>query len=308
MLNKYYPIALFSYNRPELTNKVFENLSKNPEAIETEIFYFVDGASNIKDVDNVKKNIAFAEKYIHSFKAINLYHNDVNYGLKNSIINGINKVFQNNEAVIVLEDDIVVSSVFLSYMNRNLRKFKNDTKVFSIAAFNYPNFSQENFLFHGKIFNSWGWAIWKDRWNKIDFYEDIELTREHKREIKKINPQLIDFVRLAKQGKIDSWATYAAIHQIRMNLSTIYPSKSLVKNEGFENGTHFSGKSDFSKRLQSTSLFDGDIKELKIAKKYTTQFSKCKKRNGLDKKLRKKLINILIGFSIGLTVGLISSN
>ena len=54
--------------------------------------------------------------------------NEENKGLKNNILDGIDYVLQENESVICLEDDLVVSKYFLSYMNNALEKYQNEKK------------------------------------------------------------------------------------------------------------------------------------------------------------------------------------
>ena len=67
-----------------------------------------------------------------------------NIGLANSVINGVTKVIQRHGRVIVLEDDIVTSPYFLSFMNNALNYYINQRNVFSVTGFNHSPIDNEN--------------------------------------------------------------------------------------------------------------------------------------------------------------------
>ena len=67
-----------------------------------------------------------------------MIHRDKNFGLAESIIQGVTEVLKESEKVIVLEDDMVVSPYFLEYMNEALEQFVDDNRVISVHGYVYP--------------------------------------------------------------------------------------------------------------------------------------------------------------------------
>ncbi len=162
------PVAFFAYNRPCHTFKTLKSLSENVEAIETELYVFIDGHkknSEMQLVDNVEKIInSFGSK----FKSIKIERSEINLTGGLSQKRGISKVLSIHESVICLEDDIYVSKQFLFYMNNALKTYKNQKKIWHINGFNHPIKIKADFdCFFMRAMISWGWGTWKDRWNNF---------------------------------------------------------------------------------------------------------------------------------------------
>src|SRR5690349_1693653 len=108
------PVALFVYNRPHHTKKTIEALQQNYLAGDTELFIFADGAKPNalpEDLENIKRVRSIVSD-IEGFKIVHLEFSPGNKGLAASLISGINKVLENSEEVIVVEDDILSSKYF----------------------------------------------------------------------------------------------------------------------------------------------------------------------------------------------------
>jgi len=192
----YSPVALFAFNRPYHTNKTLKFLSENKISKDTEIFAFIDGARNNKEihlVDNVEKII---RTYSNNFKKITISRSKMNLSAPTNKRIGISNVLSKYENIIVLEDDICVSKYFLEYMNEALIKYKNFQKVWHINGFNYPNQSNLfEYAFFTRCMEFWGWGTWKDRWFK--FRDDplasdpfYLISKCDKKQIKKFNLDL----------------------------------------------------------------------------------------------------------------------
>ena len=107
------PIALFVYNRLDHTQQTIEHLKQNALAAQSELFVFSDGG---KDEESWK-TVNLLRKYLHTvtgFKEIHLIERAENFYLERNITEGIQQVLQNHDTVIVLEDDICTSPVFLT--------------------------------------------------------------------------------------------------------------------------------------------------------------------------------------------------
>ena len=163
-----YPIAFFAYKRPYHTFLSLNSLSLNKEAKETELNVFIDGHRKISEIhliDNVEKII---NSFKTKFKSIEINRSEVNLTGGTNQRRGITNILSKNEAVISIEDDIVVSKYFLSYMNNALEIYKKNNEVWHINGFNYPlKFKSNSDCFFMRSMQCWGWATWQDRWNKF---------------------------------------------------------------------------------------------------------------------------------------------
>ena len=162
------PVAFFAFNRPYHTLETLKSLAKNKEAINTDLYAFIDGhrkTSEILLIDNVEKIIKSFES---KFRSLTIEKSDINLTGGMNQKRGISKVLSIYEGVISLEDDIYVSNNFLSYMKKALITYKYQKEVWHINAFNYPAKINGDFdCFFMRLMLCWGWATWKDRWEQF---------------------------------------------------------------------------------------------------------------------------------------------
>ena len=121
--------------------------------------------------------------------------------------------------VIVLEDDIVVSPIFLNYMNAALDKYIDEPKVMQISGNMFPVSHPETLpeTFFCRVITSWGWATWDRAWRKFepDIKELINKIRARKLR-KEFNIGGYDYFQMLimqSKGMLDSWAVswYASV-------------------------------------------------------------------------------------------------
>lgn len=241
------PIVIFTFNRLEHTKKTIEALKKNDLAIDSEIYIFSDGPRNNEEVISVEKVRNYI-KTIDGFKKINIIESKINKGLAKSVIEGVTDIIQKYGKVIVIEDDLVTSKHFLKYMNEALDIYQERPDIWSISGYTPnikipKNYTDEVYLI--KRGASWGWATWKDRWKLNDweikdyneFKKNIKLRKSFNEAGSDMSPMLNDQMK----GRINSWAIRWGYNQFKMNMWTIYPIRSLVKNIGNDlSGTHTS--------------------------------------------------------------------
>ena len=108
-------------------------------------------------LESVEEVRAFI-KSIQGFKKINIIEREKNWGLANSIIDGVTSIINEYGKIIVLEDDLVTSPYFLRFMNHNLDLYSGDDQVASIHGYVYPiNDLPEVFFLKGA--DCWGWQL-----------------------------------------------------------------------------------------------------------------------------------------------------
>ena len=158
------PIVMFVYNRPWHTQQTIEALQKNELASESELFIYADNAKNKNNNNQVLKVRRYIKK-IEGFKKVTIIEREKNWGLSKSIIDGITKVINKYGRVIVLEDDLVTSPMFLKYMNNALITYKDEPNVMQISGhmFNVNLNNDKYDAFFLPFTTSWGWATWKKK-------------------------------------------------------------------------------------------------------------------------------------------------
>jgi len=247
-LNNLAPIVLFVYNRPDHTKQTVEALQNNTFAEDSELFIFSDAAKN-EEAERSVQEVRDYLKNIKGFRTISIVEREKNWGLANSIIDGVTSVIQKYKKVIVMEDDLVTSTTFLTYMNNALNTFQTRLDIFSVTGFNYPksilpvpkDYNEDIYLSHRCM--SWSWGTWIDRWEKVDWdINDFQSLSSNKSKINHFNKggeDLFPMLQSQMSGKIDSWAIrFCYAHSIH-NAYCVYPTNTLIINEGFDgSGVH----------------------------------------------------------------------
>ena len=243
------PIILFVYNRPEHTIKTVEALKLNRFADESALYIYSDGNKN----ENDKYAVSEVREYISTisgFKEIKIVLRDRNLGLAESVISGVTDVIEKFGKTIVLEDDIITSKYFLKFMNEALDFYKDEQNIYSISGYNFPIKIPQSYKH--KVFvsprpSSWGWATWKDRWEKAIWKPENYFEIRNKKALRTLMDQagkdLVPMLLKSIEGKISSWAVKWAFTHLIKNSYCLYPVKSFLQNIGVDStGTHFKNK------------------------------------------------------------------
>lgn len=239
------PVILFAFNRPDHTARTIASLAGNALASETEVVVFLDGPRNAADVVLIESVETAIGRHALSFRVCTTVRRDRNMGLAANIIAGVSHVCAYRGRAIVLEDDLVTSPHFLTYMNDALDKYENDSAVWHISghneALNLPHRAGDAYL--QRAASSWGWATWADRWQHFDKNPDVlaaTWTDAHRRrfDLEGDHPKWQE-VEANIGGYINSWAIFWYATIFARNGLCLYPVVSYVENIGFDNsGVH----------------------------------------------------------------------
>ena len=242
-------IYVLGYNRPKhlfstltgLTNA----LSKYSGKTEFEVLIRIDGSKHgefNQEILNVLSNFHYA----HSISTVNL-------GLRLSILSVLTSFKESKfDSMILLEDDILIKADCLTYFDLMLNKYKDDPNIIQISAFSPLN-SRESYIFRHPRIATWGWATWKDKFPltsdfTIEWSEDNapDLTTDKMKIVKEYMPDVIGLFDFMHEAKINAWSLDLLSYSIRNNLSTIYPSTSLIENIGMDgSGENCGDRSSF---------------------------------------------------------------
>lgn len=261
------PIALFVYNRAEHTRRTIEALKQNLLAKESELVVFSDAPKTELHADKVREVREYIRQ-VEGFKSITIVERGVNYGLARSIIDGVTTIVNDHGRVIVLEDDMVTSPYFLTYMNEALEKYADDDRVVSIHGYVYPVEASLPNAFFLPGADCWGWATWRRGW--ACFHADGQFLLDELKRRKLVGSfdfnGAFPFSKMLEEqikGRNDSWAVRWYASAFLAGKMTLYPGRSLVHNIGNDNsGTHRGDTQEFNSVLGQARTDLNDIEVL----------------------------------------------
>jgi hypothetical protein len=266
-MKKLAPIVLFVYNRFDHTKITIESLLQNDLAKDSDLIIYSDfakdsGINLLKEIEKVRDYI----KRVEGFKSIKIIERSTNFGLARSVREGVSEVLEDFESVIVLEDDLVMSPYFLSFMNQCLSFYENDQAAFTVSGYSKVkmNNKYKEDVYFSHISNSWGWATWRNRWERIswddEFFFDILNNRYKLSEFKrKVGNHRTEMLKRQLEGEINSWAILRLFNQLALRCFTVFPSQTLVRNIGHDGTGVHSGHDlsfDQNNKLSDKSTFN----------------------------------------------------
>jgi hypothetical protein len=275
----YAPVVLFVYNRPDHTRRTVEALKINILASQSDLYIFSDAPKKIEAAEAVLEVREYL-KSISGFRSVHIFERDKNWGLANSIIDGVTRLCNQYGRVIVLEDDLITSLFFLNYMNDALNVYQDEEKVMHVSGYMFPidnHDSKDTFFL--RTATCWGWATWDRAWRQFT-KEPKKLLGEYTEQ--KINDFNMDgaynFWAQVEQnaaGSINTWAIFWYATVFEVSGLCLHPAVSMVSNIGHDDtGEHCSKGSDFNVVLASEPVryFERDIKEGEDAYLRTKEF------------------------------------
>ncbi|WP_119394249.1 glycosyltransferase family A protein [Salinibius halmophilus] len=280
------PVVVFVYKRCELAKDCIESLKSCTGADETDLIVFSDGARNESD----KESVDAVRRYLRTvsgFASVVVHESHVNMGLANSIVTGVDAVLDEYGSVIVVEDDLVVSDNFLVFMNKCLEKYRYNRLVWSVSGFSYDLKglgSNASDIVAGLRAASWGWATWKDRWDKVDWdmpdLDEFLADPKAQKEFKRGGSDLVKMLRDYRDGKISSWAIRFCYAQFKNKMYDVFPTVSKVESAGFTaDATHTTGMDKRFRTVLDQSgktdfiLPDDVVVDPKVEKQFRAKFS-----------------------------------
>lgn len=265
------PVTLFVYNRPWHTRQVLEALKLNELAEDSVLYIFSDGPKRNAGQEELNKieevrSLIREENWCSETKII---ERKVNFGLANSVIQGVSEIIRKHGKTIVLEDDIVTGKHFLKFMNDALDQYESEKKVFGVSGYQFsPSKEIKQSTYFLPIMSSWGYGTWADRWNQINFNgEELLEMVENKKIGDKLNFGSIKYYQMLKdqvRNLNNSWAVRFYVSMYLKSGLFLYPNKSLLVNLGFD-GTGVHSGSSASSHYKNTNHFNDTIKIKKIA-------------------------------------------
>ncbi len=258
------PVAFFVYNRPDLTEAVFEAIARvKPKTL----FVISDGPSKAEDQEKCAQCRAVIER-VDWDCTVHKRYLDHNVGPRNNVPEGVQWVFSQVEECIFLEDDCVADPSFFTFCESLLDHYRYDERVMHINGSNFL-FNQvpisDTYYFSRYMF-TWGWASWKRAWKNYDL--DLRSLAEFDEK------NLFDFVfddsdeqafwqqkfREVRSGELVSYSYPIFFGGLSQGGLSIMPSVNLVSNIGFRSDAVHTNTA--YERMYLANIPRGSIKEI----------------------------------------------
>ncbi len=252
------PIALFVYNRPHHVQQTIRSLRHCDLAADSQLIIFSDGPKSEADTTKVAE-VRSSLRGITGFASVEIREQTANRGLARSVIEGVTSMLAAHGKAIVLEDDLLFSRDYLSFMNDALNAYGGSPEVFSVSGYLYPipipaGYPDDVVLLPRA--SSWGWATWRDRWEKADWqvkdYETFFRDRALREGFAQGGEDLVAMLIRQQKGMIDSWAVRWSYAHFRNGSWCLFPVRSKVQNTGNDlSGTHSPSTSRYQTTLSN---------------------------------------------------------
>ncbi|WP_425229474.1 hypothetical protein [Sphingomonas sp.] len=236
------PILLIVFNRPQKTRALVDRLM---EWSGLDILVAADGPRNAAErgkCDAVRAIIA----ELAARHRVQTRFSDVNLGCGANVAGAITWAFAQRETLIIIEDDIDITSEFLSFCNDGLDRYRDHSEIFCISSGPLVNLnSSYSTLFLTRFPNIWGWASWRDRWAGYSLTLDGHSTKAIWRVLSDTFPSVttrlyfLILLQLMRTRRVDSWDFQLYFLAWAKSAFALIPSHNLAQNVGFdEEGTH----------------------------------------------------------------------
>lgn len=246
-------IIAVTYNRLNSLHRLLLSLESADYNQESPTLIISIDKSN---TDTIEK---FADAYSWPYGSLIVDKHEKNLGLRAHMLS-LGKWFNQFDAIVVLEDDIVVSPGFYSYTRQCVERYYDNNRIAGLSLYNFevnyqtgtpfqPIHNGQDVFFMNCAM-SWGEVWMKDSWNK--FYEWYKANEN-------FSPSDSLPKRIFEFGP-KSWLKYHTRYCIEKDLLFVYPYVSLSTNYS-DTGTHNTGD---NKTQYQTNLLRGKINAYRL--------------------------------------------
>jgi hypothetical protein len=264
------PVAFIIFNRPDLTEIVFEAIR---QAKPKKLLVIADGPRFPEEAEKCEKTRAVIKKVDWECEVLTDF-SDVNMGCKLRVSSGLDWVFSEVEEAIILEDDCLPAPSFFNFCQTLLEKYRQDERIMMIGGVNFQpdQYKTEYSYYFSKYIHIWGWASWRRAWKHYDVemktwqeYKNLDLINSvcSDPDEKKV---WIDNFEQVYNAAIDTWDYQWVYTCWSQNGLSILPNFNMISNIGFRlDATHTLSESPYA-NLPTTDIWE--IKDFPFIARY----------------------------------------
>ena len=241
-------VLLLGFNRPELLKKRIDEIHNSK--VEN-LYISIDGGSksHTKEMESVKQYAQNKSSNLHFF---NLNHYKDNLGLVKHITGEISKVLAKHKYIVVIEDDIKISTNFINNIIDGLNIHKRDSSTGIVSGFSPLHFKYLKNKWRVSSYPYiWGWACSRAVWQNYK-YNLSEINLEQKllnsKSWNNLKPsqkaKWLGLFKKAQTNPLDTWDSRLVFLSYCKDFINLAPIFSVVGNEGFNDSRaiHTKGK------------------------------------------------------------------
>lgn len=238
------PVVLIGFCREDTISMVLSNLSKCKDLHKggRKVFAYLDGPRTEEENGKTDRVTALMEKFRQEhFPELKIVRREKNYGCRGNIVDAITQTVDEFGRCIVIEDDVLVSRTFLTYMDEALEFYKDDARIWCINANTHrrmrlPKSYKHDVYLHPRNM-CWGWGTWKDRWERVDFdmrdWPEFKSQASNIESMDALDKSLKTMLDAQYDGKLRTWDVQCSFHILKNGLYAVEPRYALSKNCGF---------------------------------------------------------------------------
>lgn len=239
------PVAFIIFNRPDTTEKVFAEIAR---ARPPRLLIIADGprAGRPGEAERCMEARSIVDRVDWKCE-VSTNYSEINLGCKIRVASGIDWVFEQVPAAIILEDDCLPDPSFFRFCEELLVRYRDDERVSQIcgANFQFGHERSDASYYFSRYNHIWGWASWRRAWQHYDreaskwpeFRDSgkldslLSLPAERKFWSAKFDS--------VHQNKLDTWDFQWVLASWARGMLSVIPSVNLISNIGFgQDATH----------------------------------------------------------------------
>ena len=247
------PVVLITFNRPDRTRKVFNQIKKVKPS---KLLIIADGprVNRPDEAEKCAATRAIIDEVDWDCDVFKDYA-EVNMGLGLRVSSGLDWVFDTVEEAIVLEDDCLPNQSFFYFCEEMLEQYRHDERIMYIAGTNplgewKSDIQSYHFSYAGSV---WGWASWRRAWQYYDFEMSLWSNLEVRNRVRDVMGEEFykrteKMFESAYQGKLNSYSLPLIFSTLTQSGLSITPAINLISNIGFgQDATHTTAEANKSK-------------------------------------------------------------
>lgn len=230
------PVALFSFNRPELTETALRQISRiRPPRV----YLVADGATG-SAISN-ERSVKVVHQQLEEFDFpgdVRLMISSQNLGLRERFFSALDEIFELESHLVIIEDDCAVDDSFYAFAQLGLEEFGDSEKFGLVTAHNPIQYNLLNkrawFSTYPRI---WGWATTSAVWREFRGAKALRTfpLSEKKLAVRAIGSATMRFLfsrMLTDDFAAKTWDVDFASFIIQRRLLSLTPPRNLVNNVG----------------------------------------------------------------------------
>lgn len=229
-------VLIICFNRPALTRRVFEAVRE----ARPEFLYIAsdgprtdrpDDRERCAEVRDTFENIDWPCHVTRDFAETNL-------GCKQRILSAYERVFDEVDRAVILEDDIIVGPEFFNFCDTMLDRFADTPRITSVAGSSHVRSSRllRSSYYFSRYPEMWGWAAYRRSFTNVNWDPDPQETAERLQSLirRRDEPERWrELLQMTRDGRLSAWDYQYIISGILGDRLAVVPRVPLCRNSGF---------------------------------------------------------------------------